>query len=248
MIFSSPYLSELFSKKTSILFEPACNDLEEKQLSGIIEPMKSIFISFEGPEGAGKSTILSMILPALSKSREIISTREPGGVPIAEAIREIILSKENKSLDAKSELLLFAAARRQHLLEKVRPALEAGKVVLVDRFIDSSVAYQGYAGGLPVESVKWINDFATDSLKPDLTLYFDIEPEIGLARVMNSDEREKNRLDLATLDYHKKVVAGYRQLCEEEAQRFVKINADQSPEKVVAETLSTIQSRFPGEF
>jgi dTMP kinase len=210
--------------------------------------MNSIFISFEGPEGAGKSTVLSKILPELSKLREVVATREPGGVRIAEDIRSIVLSRENTALDAKSEMLLFAAARRVHLLEKIKPALDAGKVVLVDRFIDSSVAYQGYAGGVRVDEVKWLNNFATDGLKPDLTLYFDIAPEKGLARVMNADEREKNRLDLEALDYHKKVVAGYLQLCEEEVDRFVKIDADQSIEKVTAATLSEILKRFPGEF
>ncbi|MDR2976298.1 MAG: dTMP kinase [Streptococcaceae bacterium] len=210
--------------------------------------MKSIFISFEGPEGAGKSTVLSMVLPVLSKIREIVSTREPGGVRIAEDIRKIVLGRENTALDAKSEMLLFAAARRVHLLEKIKPALEAGKVVLADRFIDSSVAYQGYAGGVKVDEVKWLNNFATDGLKPDLTLYFDIAPEIGLARVMHADEREKNRLDLANLAYHQKVVEGYLKLCEAEPERIVKIDASRSPEEVAQDVLSAIFERFPGEF
>ncbi|WP_460017306.1 dTMP kinase [Lactovum odontotermitis] len=210
--------------------------------------MKSIFISFEGPEGAGKSTVLSLIQPELSKFREVVATREPGGVRIAEDIRKIVLGRENTALDAKSEMLLFAAARRVHLLEKIKPALDAGKVVLADRFIDSSVAYQGYAGGVAIDAVKWLNNFATDGLKPDLTLYFDIKPEVGLARVMDADEREKNRLDLATLDYHRKVAAGYLELCAAEPERFVIIDASQTPETVAASVLSAIFERFPGEF
>ncbi|MDR0300551.1 MAG: dTMP kinase [Streptococcaceae bacterium] len=210
--------------------------------------MKSIFISLEGPEGAGKSTVLEALLPILSEKREVVATREPGGVRIAEDIRNIVLDQKNTSLDGKTELLLFAAARRVHLLEKIKPALEAGKLVLVDRFIDSSVAYQGFAGGVEVEQVKWLNDFATDSLKPDLTLFFDLEPEEGLKRVMNNGEREKNRLDLAELDYHNKVYKGYKALLKTDSDRIVSVDASQSPEEVVKEALEVIYSRFLGEF
>lgn len=228
-------------KIRKILTKPATFDIIKKN-------MKTVFISFEGPEGAGKSTALAAVLPELTKYHEVVATREPGGVRIAESIREIILDRRNTSIDGKTEMLLFAAARRIHLLEKIKPALEAGKVVLVDRYIDSSVAYQGTAGGLEVSDVKWLNDFATDGLKPDLTLYFDLSPEIGLARVMKDDAREKNRLDLAALAYHKQVVSGYLQLCKEEPKRFVKIDATQSEGEVSKEILSVISSRFPNEF
>lgn len=210
--------------------------------------MGAIFISFEGPDGAGKSSALAAVFPKLAKFREVVATREPGGVRIAEDIRKIVLDRHNTAIDGKTEMLLFAAARRIHLLEKIRPALSAGKVVLVDRFIDSSVAYQGAGGGLEVADVKWLNDFSTDGLKPNLTLYFDLAPKVGLARVMKDNVREKNRLDFETLDYHKRVVSGYLQLCEEEATRFVKINALQSKEKVAADVLRAIVDKFPDEF
>jgi dTMP kinase len=210
--------------------------------------MKSIFISLEGPEGAGKSTILEALLPILSEKRDVVATREPGGVRISEDIRNIVLNPENTALDAKTEILLFAAARRVHLLGKIKPALDAGKVVLVDRFIDSSVAYQGYAGGVEVEQVKWLNDFATDGLKPDLTVFFDIHPEDGLRRVMKSGEREKNRLDLAELDYHVKVYEGYQALLKTDPERIVSIDASKTPDEVVAQIVEVIQTRFPGEF
>ena len=206
--------------------------------------MKSLFISFEGPEGAGKSSVMEAVAAVLSEQQELLVTREPGGVRIAEEIREIILNPENTALDGKSEMLLFAAARRVHLLEKIKPALAAGKIVLVDRFIDSSVAYQGAASGLDVADVKWLNEFATDGLKPDLTLFFDLEPEIGLARLMKDDAHEKNRLDLETLEYHKRVVAGYRALADEEPARIRRIDASQSFDDVVAEVLAAITEKL----
>ena len=128
-------------------------------------------ISFEGPEGAGKSSVLEAVLPLLEeKGIPFITTREPGGVDIAEKIRQVILDPDHTSMDAKTELLLYIASRRQHLVERVLPALAAGEGVLMDRFIDSSVAYQGYGRGLSVEDIEWLNQFATDGLKPDLTL------------------------------------------------------------------------------
>ena len=131
-------------------------------------------------------------------------TREPGGVLIGEKIRQVILDPSHTQMDAKTELLLYIASRRQHLVEKVLPALEAGKLVIMDRFIDSSVAYQGFGRGLDIEAIDWLNQFATDGLKPDLTLYFDIEVEEGLARIAANSNREVNRLDLEGLDLHKK--------------------------------------------
>src|SRR5437763_1199681 len=134
------------------------------------------FITFEGPDGAGKSTIIRMVANEL---KDALLTREPGGIDIAEQIRKVILDKENIAMDARTEALLYAAARRQHLVEKVRPALEDGKVVLCDRFVDSSLAYQGFARGLGIDEVLSINQFAIENMMPDLTIYFDIEPELG---------------------------------------------------------------------
>ena len=209
---------------------------------------KGILITLEGPEGAGKTTILQEILPILTQAGvAILTTREPGGIRIAESIREIILAPENTAIDGKTELLLFAAARRQHLNEKVRPALAEGKIVIIDRFIDSSVAYQGYARGIDVADVEMINNFATDGLLPDLTLYFDVDTEIGLSRVM-SGNREVNRLDLEAKEMHQKVRAGYQAIAKANPERIVTIDASQTIDQVVSTTLSTLQSRFPEIF
>ena len=159
---------------------------------------KGIFISFEGPDGAGKTTVLEAILPQLKKlvAKEVITTREPGGVAIAESIRDLILDVNHTNMDDKTELLLYIAARRQHLVERILPELKKGNLVLVDRFIDSSVAYQGYGRGLDADAVTWLNNFATDGLQPDLTLYFDVDSQIGLTRLLMNKEREVTRLDL----------------------------------------------------
>ena len=202
-------------------------------------------ISFEGPEGAGKSSILEAILPLLEeKGIPYITTREPGGVDIAEKIRQVILDPDHTSMDAKTELLLYIASRRQHLVERVLPALAAGKVVLMDRFIDSSVAYQGYGRGLSVEDIEWLNQFATDGLKPDLTLYFDLDVEEGLARIARNQEREVNRLDLEGLELRHKVRKGYLALAEKEPERIVKIDASQSFETVLADVLTILEKRL----
>lgn len=199
-----------------------------------------IIISFEGPDGAGKTTVLEHVLPVLQeKGYDIVTTREPGGVEIAERIRDVILDVNHVAMDSKTELLLYMAARRQHYVEKVLPALEAGKVVLIDRFIDSSIAYQGAGRGLDKDIITRLNDFATDGRKPDLTLYFDVESKIGLARIAKNAEREVNRLDLEKLDMHKRVREGYLALTEQE-KRIVTINASRELADVVLETLHTI--------
>ena len=203
---------------------------------------KGLIISFEGPDGAGKTTVINRLLPILSEklNRSIVSTREPGGVDIAERIRDVILDVNHTSMDDKPELLLYMAARRQHFVEKVLPALKSGKLVLIDRFIDSSVAYQGSGRGLDKQVISWLNDFATDSRKPDLTLYFDIDSETGLARIAKNAEREINRLDLEKLEMHQRVRQGYLELAELEKSRVVTIDASQDLEQVVADALKEI--------
>lgn len=194
-------------------------------------------ISIEGPEGAGKSSVLEALLPRLEKAGIVyITTREPGGVTIAEKIREVILDPSHTEMDPKTELLLYIASRRQHLAERVLPALEAGKLVIMDRFIDSSVAYQGFGRGLPVADIEWLNQFATDGLKPDRTIYFDIDVEEGLARIAKNSSREVNRLDLEGLSLHQKVRQGYLAILEKEPQRVVKIDASQPFDQVVEDT------------
>lgn len=195
--------------------------------------VRGFFITFEGVEGAGKTTILHSIVDKLrSQGYDVVATREPGGIEIAEQIRNIILDRENVKMEERTEALLYAAARRQHLAEKVLPALEAGKIVLCDRFIDSSLAYQGHARGLGIEEVYDINKFAIQDLMPNITLLFDIDPQKGLERIAANDEREKNRLDLEKLDFHKKVYEGYQILTEQYPDRIQKVNADQSIELV----------------
>ena len=206
---------------------------------------KGVFISLEGPEGAGKTSVLEALLPQLKEMGcELLTTREPGGVAISEKIREVILDKGHTAMDAKTELLLYIASRRQHLAEKVLPALGQGTWVLQDRFSDSSVAYQGYGRGLAVDDVEWLNQFATDGLKPDLTLYFDIDVKEGLARIARDQEREVNRLDLEGLDLHERVRQGYLTILEKEPERVVKIDASQPLEQVVADSLAVIKERF----
>ena len=156
----------------------------------------------------------------------------------------MILEPSHTAMDAKTELLLYIASRRQHLTERVLPALAQGKIVLMDRFIDSSVAYQGYGRGLDVTDIEWLNQFATDGLKPDLTLYFDIDVEEGLARIARSESREVNRLDLEGLDLHQRVRQGYLAILDKEPERFVKVDASQPLDKVVADSLAIIQERF----
>ena len=194
-------------------------------------------ISIEGPEGAGKSSVLEALLPRLEKAGiAYITTREPGGVTIAEKIREVILDPSHTEMDPKTELLLYIASRRQHLAERVLPALAAGKLVIMDRFIDSSVAYQGFGRGLAVTDIEWLNQFATDGLKPDRTIYFDIDVEEGLARIAKNSSREVNRLDLEGLSLHQKVRQGYLAILEKEPQRVVKIDASQPFDQVVEDT------------
>lgn len=206
---------------------------------------KGIFITFEGPDGAGKTTVLQELLPALKElGPEVVTTREPGGVAIAEDIRSIILNPENTAMDDKTELLLFIAARRQHLKEKILPPLAEGKLLIIDRFIDSSVAYQGYGRGLDVADIDWLNHYATDGLKPDLTLYFDIDSEEGLARIARNAHRDVDRLDMEKVDMHQRVRQGYLSILEQEPDRLVKIDASQPLEAVVADALAVIKDRF----
>ncbi|MDO4871708.1 MAG: dTMP kinase [Candidatus Saccharibacteria bacterium] len=203
---------------------------------------KGLLISLEGPDGAGKSSVLEELVPILEdRGQSIVTTREPGGVPISEAIRDVILNPEHTAMDGKTELLLYIASRRQHLKEKVLPALKAGKMVIMDRFIDSSVAYQGFGRGLDVADIEWLNQFATDGLKPDLTLYFDIDVKEGLARIAKNKEREVNRLDMEGLEMHQRVRKGYLYALEKDAKRIHKIDASQPLEAVVQDSLTAIE-------
>jgi dTMP kinase len=205
----------------------------------------SMFITFEGGEGSGKSTVLKKVVEKLNADGyQTVTTREPGGTPIAEEIRSVILDKANTAMDPRTEALLYAASRRQHLVEKVWPALKEGKIVLCDRFLDSSLAYQGGARGLGIDNVLAINMFATEGTYPDLTLLFDLEPEKGLQRIAENKGREVNRLDLEKLTFHKQVRAAFHELAKRYSDRYVIIDASQPLDKVVADAYATIVDRL----
>ncbi len=192
-----------------------------------------LFFSFEGPEGAGKTTVLKMVVTKLQEEGiEVVATREPGGSIIAEKIREVILNPAHTEMDAKTEALLYAAARSQHFVEKIEPSLNQGKVVLCDRFIDSSLAYQGIGRDLGISGVKSINQFAIGDRLPDMTILFDLDPAIGLARINAHKDREVNRLDAESLVFHEKVRKAYLKLAEEFPERIKVIDANQSLELV----------------
>lgn len=203
---------------------------------------KGIFITFEGGEGSGKTSVIQAIQQHLqSAGRQVKVTREPGGVDIAEQIRAVILDTNNTKMDGRTEALLYAAARRQHLVEVIEPALRRGEVLLCDRFLDSSLVYQGVARGLGVEAVWEINRFAIAEFMPQVTFYLDIEPTIGLARIHANANREVNRLDLETIGFHEKIRAGYLQLAEDHRDRIQMIDASRSLDAVVADVVARVE-------
>lgn len=205
----------------------------------------SLFITFEGGEGSGKSSALRLLDERLRKEGfQTVLTREPGGTPIAEQIRNVILDKANTAMDSRTEALLYAASRRQHLVEKVWPAIKEGKMVLCDRYLDSSLAYQGGARGLGIDEVLNVNLFATEGTFPDLTLLFDIEPELGLERIAKNAQREVNRLDLEKIEFHRGVRATFLFLAKRYPERFVVIDASKPLDQVVEDAYQAIISRL----
>ena len=189
------------------------------------------FITFEGGECSGKTTIIGEISKLFDEMNiKYITTREPGGIKIAEKIRSIILDIDNKEMTSETEALLYAASRMQHLKEKVIPMCEAGYVVLCDRFLDSSIAYQGCARGLGVDRVLSINSFALDYL-PDLTIFIDVKPEVALKRLSLRDKTD--RLDLETIDFHNKVYDGYHEALKLYPDRIKVVDGNQPLEDVI---------------
>ena len=204
-----------------------------------------MFITIEGTEGSGKTTVAKELAKLLTTNGyEVVHTREPGGTPISESIRNVILDKNNTSMDGRTEALLYAASRRQHLVEKIWPSLKQGKLVFCDRYLDSSLAYQGYARKLGIDNVLNVNLFATENTYPDLTLFFVIEPEAGLQRIAKNKNREVNRLDLEKLPFHQKVYDAFIELSKKFPERYVTIDASQSLEKVIKDAYKAIQERL----
>ena len=203
---------------------------------------KPLFISFEGPEGAGKTTVLNILIAELQPKlgNKLVTTREPGGNPISEAIRAILQPEDDNGLEKRTEALLYAAARRQHLVEIIQPALAAGKVVISDSYVDSSLAYQGGGRDLGVEKIWQINQFAIDGLLPDLTIYLDVPSELGLARVTANRKGKIDRLYKESLAFHQKVRQTYLKLQSEFSDRIKIVDATQPLDKVVHDTRELI--------
>lgn len=206
-----------------------------------------MFITFEGPDGSGKSTVIKKVYEKLiNDGYPIVLTREPGGTPIAEKIRNVILDNDNTALDARTEALLYAASRRQHLVEKIWPALREGKIVLCDRFLDSSLAYQGGGRHLGIENVLNVNLFATENTYPDLTLFFSISPEEGLKRVSADKKRVADRLDNENENFHHDVYDAFLKVVNDNKNRIVVIDATKSIDEVVNSAYKIIKDRLNG--
>ena len=202
---------------------------------------QGLFITFEGGEGAGKTTLIESIQKELqAQGLDVVKTREPGGTDLGEAIRPLLLNHSQKGpVSPYAELCLFLASRAQHILEVIRPALQARKVVLCDRFNDSSIAYQGVARGLGKESVTQFCSFVSEGLEPHLTLYLDVDPEIGLTRA--KQDRSQDRIESEGSLFHKKIRNGYLSIHRDHPKRFHLINASLSPQEVYKEAMQSIR-------
>lgn len=187
--------------------------------------MRGVFVTFEGPEGAGKSTALRAVARRIPANREVVQTREPGSTEFGALIRDLLLHGGN--IPAKSELFLFLADRANHVERVVHPALDRGAIVLCDRYADSTLVYQGYGRGLDLGLLRQLNTYATGGLLPDLTLLFDLPPEVGLSRLSSKD-----RLDAEDLAFHQRVGDGFRAEAARDPVRWKVIDANRSPELV----------------
>jgi dTMP kinase len=202
-----------------------------------------VFITLEGPEGCGKTTQAARLVETLREGGwQALLTREPGGTPIGEQIRAVLNSLENKAMRPRTEILLFQAARAQHVEQLIRPHLEGGGVVVCDRFADSTLAYQGYGHEMDLDALRQVVDYATGGLKPDLTLLLDIDVEQGLLRRAHGGEW--NRLDAYDLAFHRRVRAGYHCLAQAEPQRWVVIDAAPPREQVEAALRRAVEARL----
>lgn len=202
---------------------------------------KANFITFEGPEGAGKTTVIQAVLPFLEEltSKVVVTTREPGGNPLAEAVRDLLKEQQEPAIDARTEVLLLAASRREHVVQTILPALNNGAVVVSDRYLDSSLAYQGGGRGLGMQAVQAINDYAIENpetgqaVEPGLTIYMDLPVEIGLERVFKHRTGKIDRMDRENLDFHRRVRESYLELAAQNPERIKTVNANQPADKVL---------------
>lgn len=203
-----------------------------------------MFITFEGPDGSGKTTQIRLLAEWLGEQGyEVVLTREPGGTDIGDQVRKVLHDPCNTAMDSRTEILLYSASRAQHVAQLIQPALAAGKIVVSDRYADSTLAYQGYGRGLDLEALRTITGFATDGLTPDLTFYLDIAPEEGLQRKQAGGD-EWNRLDAEVPEFHQRVWAGYMELIRQGLERWVVIDAACSVEEVQAEIRALVQARL----
>jgi dTMP kinase len=203
-----------------------------------------MFITFEGPEGSGKTTQIRLLVEWLrQQGHDVVLTREPGGTDIGNQIRAVLHDPHNTAMDAGAEILLYSADRAQHVAQRIRPALAAGRVVVSDRYADSTLAYQGYGRGLDLETLRAITGFATGGLTPDLTLYLDIVPKEGLQRRQLGGD-EWNRLDAEAPEFHQRVRAGYLELVTQQPERWAVIDGNRSVEEVQAEIRTLVQARL----
>ena len=202
---------------------------------------KGYFVTLEGGEGSGKSTQLKLLEDYLDKGGyDVIYTREPGGTPISEEIRKILLGGKNVEMSDETEALLFAAARAQHIKEKILPAIAEGKTVVCDSYVHSSLVYQGYARGLG-EFVEKVNSYALENCMPDITIFLDITPERAFARKGGADADD--RLEQSGIDFHRRVYDGYVRMAEKFPDHFVRVNADRGIDEVFAEILDTLRQK-----
>ena len=202
---------------------------------------RGLFITFEGTDGVGKTTQVRRLSADLRKaSYDVCLTREPGGPPISEQIRNMLLSPDHSEMAAITELLLYAASRAQHVSEVIKPALEAGKIVISSRFADAMVVYQGYGRGLDLETIHHLNRMATDGVTPDVTFVLDLPVEIGLQRVQKR-RSGLDRLEREEIEFHRRLRAGYQTLAQQEPQRLKIINAQVSPGQVYAQIQEIIR-------
>ncbi|WP_418791294.1 dTMP kinase [Phosphitispora sp. TUW77] len=208
--------------------------------------MKGIFITFEGPDGAGKTTQIKMLGQALEKMDKIvIYTREPGGTSISEEIRSLLLNPCNKEMVDRTEALLYAAARAQHVEEIIRPAIRKGYIVLCDRFTDSTIAYQGFGRGIDIDFLRELNEMAVAGVFPDLTLIFDLAPDVGIGRInekrVGQAGEGKDRIEQENMDFHAKVRCGFREVALSEPQRCKVIDAGRDKETIHSEVIQLVK-------